>query len=574
MDAANRSQQHQATPSFAELFTPKLITVLREGYGRTKFQADFIAGLTVAIVALPLSMAIAIASGVTPDKGLFTAIIGGFIVSVLGGSRFQIGGPAGAFIVLVASTVDRHGVDGLILATMMAGAFLIVTGYLRLGTYIKFIPYPVTVGFTAGIAVIIFASQLKELFGLDLAGKEPGDLLPKLVALGEAAGTVNLAAAAISLVTIGAIAALKRWRPSWPGMLMAVCLASLAAALFSLPVETLGTRFGGIPRTLPVPALPAFTPELAMAVLPDAVSFALLGAIESLLSAVVADGMTGRRHRSNCELVAQGFANIGSALFGGICVTGAIARTATNIRAGAYSPISGMLHSAFLLVFMLTAAPLASYIPLAALAGVLAVVSWNMVEKEAFRALIRSSRGDAVVLLVTFALVIFRDLTEGIVVGFALGTILFIDRMAKSVALEAHEPFAVDDVADAANGERADYNARIGTDPDTVVYRLTGAFFFGAASTVGTILDRIADQRRNFILDCSAVPLLDSTAANVIEVSARKAERAGVRFFITGASPAVRRMLRSHGVRPPHVAYAATIEDAKALLSTTHAPRI
>jgi sulfate permease, SulP family len=386
LDAANRSQQHQATPSFAELFTPKFITVLREGYGRAKFQADLIAGLTVAIVALPLSMAIAIASGVTPDKGLFTAIVGGFIVSALGGSRFQIGGPAGAFIVLVASTVDRHGVDGLILATLMAGAFLIITGYLRLGTYIKFIPYPVTVGFTAGIAVIIFASQLKELFGLNLPGKEPGDLLPKLAALGAAAGTTNLAAVAISLLTIGAIVALKRWRLSWPGMLIAVCLASLAAALFGLPVETLGTRFGGIPRTLPVPALPALTPQLALAVLPDAVSFALLGAIESLLSAVVADGMTGRRHRSNCELVAQGFANIGSALFGGICVTGTIARPATNVRAGAYSPISGMLHSAFLLVFMLVAAPLASYIPLAALAGVLAVVSYNMVEKEAFRA--------------------------------------------------------------------------------------------------------------------------------------------------------------------------------------------
>lgn len=565
LDSVNPSQQ-QATPSFVELFTPKLVTVLREGYDRAKFRADLIAGLTVAIVALPLSMAIAIASGVTPDKGLFTAIIGGFLVSALGGSRFQIGGPAGAFIVLVASTVDRHGVDGLILATLMSGTFLIITGYLRLGTYIKFIPYPVTVGFTAGIAVIIFASQLKELFGLNLAGKEPGDLWPKLVALGEAAGTINLAAVAISLLTIGAIIALKLWRPSSPGMLIAVCLASLAAALFGLPVETLGTRFGGIPRTLPVPALPAFTPELALAVLPDAVSFALLGAIESLLSAVVADGMTGRRHRSNCELVAQGFANMGSALFGGICVTGTIARTATNVRAGAYSPISGMLHSAFLLVFMLVAAPLASFIPLAALAGVLAVVSWNMVEKEAFRALIRSSRGDAVVLLVTFALVVFRDLTEGIVVGFALGAILFIDRMAKSVALEAHEPFAVDDVADATNGDHTDYNNRTGTDPDTVVYRLTGAFFFGAASTVGTILDRIADQRRNFILDCSAVPLLDSTAANVIEASARKAERAGVRFLITGASPTVRRMLRAHGVRPPHVAYAATIEDAKALL--------
>ena len=284
--------------------------------------------------------------------------------------------------------------------------------------------------------------------------------------------------------------------------------------------------------------------------------------IKILLSAVVADGMTGRRHRSNCELVAQGFANIGSALFGGICVTGTIARTATNVRGGAHGPVAGMLHSGFLLLFMLIAAPLASYIPLAALAGVLAVVAWNMVEKTAFAALIRSSWGDAMVLLVTFALVIFRDLTEGIVVGFALGSVLFIDRMSKSIAVEAQTPMVVDDVADSSNGSRKTYRPADAADPDTVVYRITGAFFFGAASTVGTVLDRIADQRKNFILDCSGVPFLDSTAANVIEGAARKAEQARVRVFITGATPGVRRMLFAHGVKPPHVRYKATIESA------------
>lgn len=371
-------------PTFRELYTPKLMTVLREGYGLPQFQADLLAGLTVAIVALPLSMAIAIASGVSPDRGLYTAIVGGFLVSALGGSRFQIGGPAGAFIVLVAATVARHGVEGLILATMMSGAFLVAAGYLRLGTYIKFIPYPVTVGFTSGIAVIIFASQLSELFGLTLPSKEPGELIEKLIALGEAAGTVNPAAVGVAALTIGVVLGLKRLRPTWPGMLIAAAAAALAAYALSLPVETIGTRFGGIPRSLPLPALPAFSLEHVQAVFPDAVAFALLGAIESLLSAVVADGMTGRWHRSNCELVAQGFANIGSALFGGICVTGTIARTATNVRAGAHGPVSGMLHSGFLLLFMLIAAPLASYIPLAALAGVLALVAWNMVEKTAF----------------------------------------------------------------------------------------------------------------------------------------------------------------------------------------------
>jgi SulP family sulfate permease len=551
-----------ASPTFRELFTPKLVTVLNEGYGLGQLRADAIAGLTVAIVALPLSMAIAIASGVSPDRGLYTAIVGGFLVSLLGGSRFQIGGPAGAFIVLVASTVALHGLDGLILATMMSGVFLVAVGYLRLGTYVKFIPYPVTVGFTAGIAVIIFASQLSELFGLSLDGREPGELIPKLKALAAAWGTFNPSAILVALLTVVIIVGLKRARPSWPGMLVAVAAASVAVVALSLPVETIGTRFGGIPRSLPLPALPVFDLSKMQAVLPDAIAFTLLGAIESLLSAVVADGMTGRRHRSNCELVAQGFANIGSALFGGICVTGTIARTATNVRAGAYGPISGMLHSAFLLLFMLVAAPLAGYIPLAALAGVLAVVAWNMVEKTAFAALIRSSWGDALVLLVTFALVVFRDLTEGIVVGFALGSILFIDRMSRLIAVETSGGIVQPDLADSTNGSRSAYDSTDATDPDTIVYRISGAFFFGSASTVASVLDRIADQRKNFVLDCSAVPLLDSTAASVIESAARKAERAGVRLIVVGASPQVRRMLFTHGVRPPHVRYKATVASA------------
>jgi SulP family sulfate permease len=567
MSEISRSYRRHDGPSFAELFTPKLVTVLREGYHARQLRADLIAGLTVAIVALPLSMAIAIASHVEPARGLFTAIVGGFLVGALGGSRFQIGGPAGAFIVLVASTVDRHGVDGLILATLMAGCFLIAAGYLRLGAYVKFIPYPVTVGFTAGIAVIILSSQLHDLFGLTLPGKEPGDLVPRLIALGRAAGTVNPAAMATAALTIAVIVALKRWRPSWPGLLIAVAAASLAAALFQLPVATIGSQFGGIPRTLPEPALPALSLDRIVTMLPDAASFALLAAIESLLSAVVADGMTGRRHRSNCELVAQGVANIGSALFGGICVTGLIARTATNIRAGAHGPASGIFHSAFLLLFMLVAAPLASYIPLAALAGVLATVAWNMVEKPAVAALLRSSRGDALVLLVTFALVIFRDLTTGIVVGFALGALLFIGRMARSVEVETHAPSLVEDRADDANGQRTAYDPAVGADPETVVYRISGAFFFGAAATVAAVLDRIADQRKNFILDCSAVPFLDSTAANVIEGAARKAKRAGMRFVVAGATPQVRRMLITHGVRRPLATFAASAGEARARLA-------
>jgi SulP family sulfate permease len=549
------------SPTFAELYSPKLLTVLREGYGLADFRADLISGLTVAIVALPLSMAIAIASGTTPDRGLYAAVVGGFLVSLLGGSRFQIGGPAGAFIVLVALTVERHGIDGVILATLMAGAFLIAAGFLRLGTYIKFIPYPVTVGFTAGIAVIIFASQLKDLLGITLV-KEPGELVPKLQALAGALHTIRFPAVAVALVSIMIIAAMRVLRPNWPDILIAVVGAALATWALALPVETIGTRFGGIPRELPWPALPSFSLAKAQAVLPDAIAFALLGAIESLLSAVVADGMTGRRHRSNCELVAQGFANIGSALFGGICVTGTIARTATNVRAGARGPVSGMLHALFLLAFMLIAAPLASYIPLAALAAVLVVVAWNMAEKHEFATLVRSSWGDATVLLATFLLTIFRDLTEGILVGFALGAVLFINRMAQMTGIEAAAPLAIRDRPDGEDRER--YDPGLATDPDVLVYRITGAFFFGAASTVGTVLDGIADRRKSFVVDFSAVPFLDSTAANAMGRVAAKARRQGIRLFITGASPAVRRALLTHGVSPPRARFRETVARAVA----------
>jgi sulfate permease, SulP family len=551
-------------PTFAELYSPKLITVLREGYGLADLRADVMSGLTVAIVALPLSMAIAIASGVTPGRGLYTAVVGGFIVSLLGGSRFQIGGPAGAFIVLVAVTADRHGIDGVILATMMAGVFLIAAGFLRLGTYIKFIPYPVTVGFTAGIAVIIFASQLKDLFGITLAGKESGELIPKLMALTGAAHTANASAIAIAAVSIAIIVVLRRWRPAWPGLLIAVAMGAIATWALSLPVETIGTRFGGIPRELPLPALPAFSLAKVQAVLPDAISFALLGAIESLLSAVVADGMTGRRHRSNCELVAQGFANIGSALFGGICVTGTIARTATNVRSGARGPVSGMLHSIFLLLFMLIAAPLASFIPLSALAAVLVTVAWNMAEKHEFATLIRSSRSDALVLLATFLLTVFRDLTEGILVGFALGAVIFINRMAEMTGIEDGTPLVTADRADSDDADRVPYDAKLASDPEVLVYRITGAFFFGAASAIGTVLDSVADRRKAFVVDFAAVPFLDSTAANAMGRVAARAKRHGVRLFITGASPTVRRALLTHGVSPPRARYRETIGRAVA----------
>jgi sulfate permease, SulP family len=552
-------------PTFAELYTPKLVTVLRDGYGRADLKADVLAGMTVAIVALPLSMALAIASGVPPDRGLFTAIVGGFVVSALAGSRFQIGGPAGAFIVLVSATVAAHGLDGLILATFLSGLILIAAGLLRLGTFIKYIPYPVTVGFTAAIALIILASQLKDLFGLTLA-VEPGPFIAKLEALWAARASFNGAAMMLAALTIACIVVLRRLRPHWPGFLIAVALAALLTWALPMGVETIGSRFGGVARSLPAPHLPLWSLAKLGEVLPAALSFALLGAIESLLCAVVADSMTGRRHRSNAELVGQGAANIASAVFGGFCVTGTIARTATNIRAGARGPIAGMLHSAFLLLFLVVAAPLASFIPLAALAGVLCTVAWNMAEKHQFVTLLRASRGDALVLLSTFLLVVFRDLSQGILVGFGLGTLLFLHRMAGHVAVEG-------DRADGADAGRRRYDASIATDPDVIVYRISGAFFFGAAATVAAALDRIGAHPKAYVIDFSAVPLLDSTAAATIEGFMRKAHRGSAGLYITGASDAIREVLMAHGVRSPAAHFTASVEDALAYLHARSATR-
>jgi len=410
------------------LYRPKLATILSEGYSLDHFRKDVLAALTVAVVALPLSMAIAVASGVSPARGLYTAIIGGALVSTLSGSRYQIGGPAGAFIVLVAATGAKFGIEGLLLTVLVSGMMLTLVGLLRLGTLIRHIPHPVTVGFTCGIAITILASQLKDLGGLQLA-HEPGLLVPKLFALSGVLNTLNPAALGIGIGSAALIFFLKHVRPNWPGMLIAVAAASVLSFAFGLHIETIGTRFGELPHGMLMPRLPAISPALLLAILPSALSFTLLGGVESLLSAKVADSMTGRKHRSNMELVGQGIANIGSALFGGICVTGTIARTATNVRAGARTPISGILHSAFLLLFMLVAAPLASYVPLAALAGVLVAVCWNMAEKKEFWHLLGHAPS-AAVLIATFGLTLLWNLTAGIVAGCVLAALFAYFRKA------------------------------------------------------------------------------------------------------------------------------------------------
>lgn len=547
MTAPRMRDQHE--------FTPKLISVLREGYGLAAFRADVLAGLTVAIVALPLSMALAIASGLSPERGLYTTIIGGFVVSALGGARFQIGGPAGAFIVLVSGCVMATGLSGLILATFLSGGLLMGLALLRAGTYVRFIPYPVTLGFTAGIALIILASQMKDLLGLALPAPEPAALVPKIAALWRARDTLTPEACALALGTVAVIAGLRRLAPGLPNLLLAVALAALAAAALQLPVETIASRFGALPRALPSPALPAFDAPALMAALPWALSFTLLGAIESLLSAVVADGMSGRRHRPNMELLAQGAANICSALFGGFCVTGTIARTATNVRAGSRGPVSGMLHAVFVLAFLMIAAPLAGYIPLAALAGVLAVVAWNMAEKEAIWHLVRHSRADAAVVAATLLLVVFRDLTEGIVVGFALGCLVFIHRMSEAAAVRPMP---------AASAEAA-------LPEGVLVYRLHGPYFFGAAARLGNLLDQIAEKSRALVLDFADVPFIDSTGAHAFALLARKTAQTRGRLYLCAARPEVQAMLAQAGLAAPDARFVASLAALQAELQPPEA---
>lgn len=550
--------------SFTDSFTPKLLSTVREGYGFSQFRADALAGLTVAIVALPLSMAIAIASGAKPENGLYAAIVGGFLISAFGGSRFQIGGPAGAFIVLVAKVIETHGYPGFLAATLMAGVLLVAIGYLRLGTYIKYIPYSVTIGFTAGVALIIFSSQIKDLLGLKVA-HEPADFLEKLEAFRPALPTASIPAIGLAAGSLAFILILRVWKPRFPGFLAAIALGGLAVWAFDIPVETIGSKFGGIPRGLPAPSLPDVGPRQLLELAPSAVAIALLGGIESLLSAVVADGMTGRRHRSNCELAAQGFANIGSALFGGLCCTGAIARTATNIRAGAHGPAAGMLHALFLLIFMAVAAPLASHIPLATLAAVLTIVAWNMIEREQIISIFKHDRGEAFVLATTFILTVFHNITVGIGAGVTLGSLLFMHRMAEIVEVETSDSKAELDLAE---GDVTDNCYVPSRRPDKIMtYRISGPFFFGVAASVSAVLDAIGPRPEVFVLDLTGVPLADAAAAHALASFAKKAKKRKTRVFIVGASSRVLGSLEANGLSADLVEFAEDEFSARARIA-------
>jgi SulP family sulfate permease len=505
------------------VLVPKLVTTLKD-YTREQFTRDLIAGVIVGVVALPLAIAFAIASGLPPERGLYTAIVAGFLISALGGSRVQIGGPTGAFVVIVAGIVQRHGVDGLLLATLMAGVILAVMGFVRLGAAIKFIPYPVTIGFTSGIALIIFSSQVKDLLGLEMGGV-PAEFLAKWDAYAHAFDSGNPWALLVATLTFVIILVWPRVERRVPGPFVALIVTTAVVQLFHLPVETIGGRFGEIHAGLPRPALPHITLPLLGALAGPAFTIAMLAAIESLLSAVVADGMIGGRHRSNMELVAQGVANTVSPIFGGMPATGAIARTATNVKNGGGSPIAGMTHAVTLLLITLFFGRWAGLIPLATLAAILVVVAFHMSEWRTFVSEFRAPKSDVAVLLATFLLTVLVDLTVAIEVGMVLAAFLFMRRMAEvtNIKVLTHE------FEDPTDDFEHDPNAvRRRVVPEGVqVYEITGPFFFGAAEMFKDRVSRIAGKPKVLILRMRHVPAIDSTGLHALRDVVRRSEREG-----------------------------------------------
>jgi SulP family sulfate permease len=508
-------------------FRPKLFECLR-GYSRERFLVDLLAGLTVGIVALPLAIGFGIAAGATPGAGIFTAIIGGFIVSALGGSRVQIGGPAGAFVGLVYMVIVQYGMPNLLLCTAMAGVFLFILGAARLGSLIKFVPHPITTGFTCGIAITIISTQVKDFFGLKL-DPVPASFLEKAVALGRALPTLSWATVAIG---VGAFVLIKLWPKAWarrvPGSIIAIIVGTLVVSLLKLPVETIGERFGdnGIPHGWPAFHLLSFDWQHLGGLIRPAVAIALLGSIESLLSAVVADGMIDDRHDSNQELMAQGIANFVVPFFGGIPVTGVLARTAVNVRNGARAPIAGMVHSLTLLLIVLLAAPLAKFIPLTVLGAVLIVVSLQMGEWDEFLLLRRQTKSDAVVFLVTFVLTVVFDLSVAVEIGMVLAAFLFVKRVADTTQVSAH---------DDGNGAAGQGHERVENLPSGVlVYRVFGALMFGAADKLDTVMRRANADTRVVILHLAALTALDGTALNALDTLQEKLHRHGRHLVLSG----------------------------------------
>ena len=527
-------------------FVPKLLTTL-QGYTRRQFRADLVAGLIVGVVALPLCIAFAIASGVTPERGLYTGIVAGLVISVLGGSRVQIGGPTGAFVVIVAGIVGKYSVDGLIVSTMIAGFVLVAMGLFRLGAVIKSIPFPVTTGFTAGIALIIFSQQVRDLFGLSIPAV-PAEFFGKWATYAEYAGTANLSTMLLSAATLLVLVFWPRISTRVPAPFVALIGGTLATHFLHLPVETIGSRFGVIDASLPSPHWPHVTERMLVDLAGPAFTIAILVAIESLLSAVVADGMIGTRHRSNMELVAQGVANIASPLFGGIPATGAIARTATNVKNGGRTPVAGIVHALTLLTITLFAGKYAALIPMATLAAILVVVAYHMSEWRTVRSEIRGApREDTAVLLTTFLLTVVVDLTVAISVGMVLAVFLFMKRMADTTTVAA---IAAELRRDNDEGEESTHQARRARVPrDVEVYDVNGPFFFGAAESFKDALRSISWKPRALIVDMEDVPVIDSTGLRTLSEVVRQTQKEGVRIVLCDLSPSVKATIAASPLR-------------------------
>lgn len=532
-------------------FIPKSIICLQEGYTKKGILNDLIAGISVGVIALPLAMAFAIGSGLSPERGIYTAIIAGFLISALGGSRVQIGGPTGAFVVIVFDIVQRQGYEGLIVATLIAGIILLLMGFFRLGGLLKFIPYPVITGFTSGIALIIFTSQIKDFLGLSIP-ITPSGFVEQWSTYWKYLSSYNFTATILAIVATLMILFFRRYYPKMPGAIIAVIFVTLLVVIFRLPVETIQSKFGGIPRDLPSPTWPSFSLSSIRALMPDAITIALLAAIESLLSAVVADGMTGRQHKSNCELVAQGIANMGSVLFGGIPATGAIARTATNIRLGGKTPLSGMVHAITLLLILLFLAPLAAQIPLCALAAILVVVAWNMSELDHFIDILKTEKGDAAILLVTFGLTILIDLTVAVEVGVLLAAVIFMKRMSDASHLQIYRKAVGENINEETelSDREAIYKKEI--PPGVKVFELEGPLFFGASDLFDEAIRLYEASDKIFILRLRKMMLIDASGLHALEMFKSNCHKRGVILVFSEIREQIKKPLIKAGIIEKH----------------------
>lgn len=549
---------HRFAAFYAANFTPKLAECLYKGYNLSKFKRDCVAGLTVAVISIPLAMALAIASGVAPAQGLYTAIVAGFFIALLGGSRYQIGGPTGAFVIVIFNIMQQYGYSGLAAAMVIAGVVLIVAGYLKLGTYIKYIPYPVVTGFTAGIGLLLISTQIKDLFGLKI-DSVPADFLPKWSAYLHNLDNFTTGSFLLALFSFAVIFYVQLRRPKLPAYLLSVVGATLLVLCFGLNVDTIGSKFGDLPRFLPVPQLPDFDIHLLLKVMPSGLTIAFLAGVESLLSATVVDGMSGDNHNSNAELIGEGVANLMSVLFMGVPATGAIARTATNFKARAASPLSGIMQSVFLVLFMLLLSPAARYIPLACLAAVLVVIGWNMLNLDKMYKLVRGPRGDRYTLLATLLLTVLVDLNTAISVGFIMASVIFMHRMSREMEIETDDEALIE-----KSGGRD--LSEVLHNRGVMSMRISGPLFFGGVSNISRFFKNMTNMPKVLILRMGYVPMVDASGANIIVEFVKKQRDKGIKVIFSNVKKQPRRVLHDaflkEGIDYHTISTASTFENA------------